>query len=210
MVRFLAALACALPLHLATPASGFAQEAERPASRAAIEAATEAAADFGPAVGEPVPVTRFTTAVGETLSLAELSGPNGVVIYFNRSLDWCPVCLRQALEVNAALDAFEAAGWGVAVLTYDDAETLARIADRRGLAMALLPDPEIAVIDAFGVRDPIYADPDHMAHGVPYPVAFAVRPDATIAGKFWHEAGLGAQRGYATRVTVEDVLGALE
>ena len=61
----------------------------------------------------------------------DLSGENGVVIYFNRSLDWCPICLRQALEVDAAQEAFEAAGWGVALLTYDSSQTLARVADQR-------------------------------------------------------------------------------
>jgi len=201
MIRLLAA-AFVAPIALAGAAPGHAQEAAR--------LAAEAAADFGPAVGEQAPVTVFATASGETASLAELSGPNGLVIYFNRSLDWCPICLRQALEVNEAAGAFEAAGWTAAVLTYDDAEALARVADRRGLEITLLSDPEITVIDAFDVRDPIYADPNHMAHGVPYPVAFAIRPDGIIAGKFWHEAGLGEQRGYATRVTVADVLGALE
>lgn len=203
MVR-LAALVLAFSLVALAPAGAFAQPSQ------AARAASDAAADLGPAVGARSPVTDFALASGGTASLADLSGPEGVVIYFNRSLDWCPICLRQALEVNAALEQFEAAGWGVAVLTYDDAETLARVADRRGLEMALLPDPEIAVIDAFDVRDPIYADPNHMAHGVPYPIAFAIRPDATIAGKFWHEAGLGEERGYATRVTVDDVLGALD
>lgn len=207
MIRsFIAALALAAPLTLAAAAPGLAQDRGSDAARAA----SEAAAEFGPAVGERAPVTVFTTAAGETASLADLSGRNGVVIYFNRSLDWCPICLRQALDLNAASDQFAEAGWGVAVLTYDDAATLARVADRREITFALLPDPDMAVIDAFDVRDPIYADPGHMAHGVPYPIAFAIRPDAVIAGKFWHEAGLGQERGYAVRVTVEDVLGALD
>ncbi|MFP4519263.1 MAG: peroxiredoxin family protein [Oceanicaulis sp.] len=202
MIRPLAAaFATTLTLALSAPAAGFAQDAAR--------AAAEAAADLGPAVGARSPVTVFTDASGAQRSLAELSGRNGMVIYFNRSLDWCPICLRQALEVNAAAEQFDAAGWRAVVLTYDDAETLARVADRRIIDLALIPDPDIEVIDAFGVRDPIYADPDHMAHGVPYPIAVAIRPDGTIAAKFWHEAGLGARRGYATRVTVADVLGAL-
>lgn len=194
----------------ATLALGAAAAAPAPAQNAdPARAASEAAAEFGPDVGARVPTTRFTDSSGAPVGLADLSGPEGVVIYFNRSLDWCPICLRQALEVNAALEQFEAAGWGAAVLTYDDAPTLARVADQRGLEITLLADPEITVIDAFGVRDPIYADPGHMAHGVPYPIAFAIRPDGTIAGKFWHEAGFGQDRGYATRVTVDDVLAAL-
>jgi peroxiredoxin len=171
--------------------------------------AAEAAAEFGPAIGHAAPAFAVTDATGVERTLANLSGPQGVVIYFNRSLDWCPICLRQTLEVEAAREAFEDAGWSVAVLTYDTQETLARVADQRQLSLTLLADEGSAVIDAFDVRDPIYADPDHMAHGVPYPIAFAIRPDGTVAGKYWHEAGLGGQRGYATRVSTDDVIAAL-
>lgn len=175
----------------------------------AAQAAMEAADAFGPAVGETVPAFTVMDATGAARTLADLAGPEGAVIYFNRSLDWCPICLRQTLEVEAALDAFEAAGWGVAVLTYDSAATLARVADQRQLAVTLLADEGSPVIDAFNVRDPIYADPDHLAHGVPYPIAFAIRPDGTVAAKFWHEAGLGQQRGYATRISTDDVIAVL-
>ena len=91
-------------------------------------------------------------------------------------------------------------------MTYDSSQTLARVADQRELTLTLLGDEAIEVIDAFDVRDPIYADPDHMAHGVPYPIAFAIRPDGEIVGKFWHEAGLGQRRGYATRISADDVI----
>lgn len=173
---------------------------------AAISAASEAAEAFGPAVGEAAPGFTLVDSAGAERTLANLSGSEGVLIYFNRSLDWCPICLRQTLEANAIVDQFEAAGWNVAVLTYDSADTLATVKERRELDLILLSDPESAVIDAYGVRDPIYADPDHMAHGVPYPIAFAIASDGEIVGKYWHEAGLGERRGYATRVTAEDVL----
>jgi peroxiredoxin len=179
------------------------------AQDSAAEAAMEAADAFGPGVGETAPAFTVTDAAGDTRTLADLTGPEGVVIYFNRSLDWCPICLRQTLEVEAALEAFDDAGWGVAVLTYDSEATLARVADQRQLAVTLLADEGSAVIDAFDVRDPIYADPDHMAHGVPYPIAFAIRPDGTVVAKFWHEAGLGQQRGYATRISTDDVIAVL-
>lgn len=169
-------------------------------------AAADAAATFGPAVGGAAPAFSVEDADGVERTLANLSGPRGVVIYFNRSLDWCPICLRQTLEVDAAREAFEEAGWGVAVLTYDSQVTLARVADQRQLSVTLLADEGSAVIDAFDVRDPIYADPDHMAHGVPYPIAFAIRTDGTVAGKYWHEAGLGGQNGYSTRISTDHVI----
>lgn len=172
--------------------------------------ASAAAETFGPAVGQAAPSFSLPDSAGEARTLADLAGPRGLVLYFNRSLDWCPICLRQTIELNEAVEAFRAAGWGVAVLTYDPVDTLARVKDQRALEVTLLSDADSAVIDAFDVRDPIYADPEHIAHGVPYPIAFAIRPDGTIAGKYWHEAGLGQQRGYAVRVSAEDVLADLD
>ena len=174
-----------------------------------IASSTEAAATFGPAIGEPVPSFSITDDAGQSRTLANLAGEEGLLVYFNRSLDWCPICLRQTLELQEYQDQFEQAGWNVAVLTYDSPETLAQVRDRRGLTMALLGDEGSPVIDAFDVRDPIYSDPDHLAHGVPYPIAFAIQADGTVQAKFWHEAGLGEQRGYATRVSAQDVLTAL-
>lgn len=178
-------------------------------AQSVTELSVEAAAEFGPAIGTSAPSLSLSDATGTSRSWADLSGEEGVLVYFNRSLDWCPICLRQTLELEASLSEFEAAGWNVAVLTYDSVPTLAQVADRRGLSMDLLSDEGSATIDAFGVRDPIYADPDHLAHGVPYPITFAINPEGEVVAKFWHEAGLGEQRGYATRVTPEDVLVAL-
>ena len=184
-------------------APAFAQDAPARVAASAAEA-------FGPALGETAPAFALSDSTGASRTLSDLAGPSGLVIYFNRSLDWCPICLRQTLELNEAVEAFNAAGWGVAVLTYDPVDTLARIKDQRGLEMALLSDPESQVIDAFDVRDPIYADPEHIAHGVPYPIAFALAPDGRVVGKYWHEAGLGDQRGYAVRISAEDVLADLD
>ncbi len=179
-------------------------------AQSAIEAASESASQFGPVVGAVAPPFSVSDATGQIRTVADLSGEEGVVIYFNRSLGWCPFCLRQTLELEEHLDRFGAAGWNVAVLTYDSVDTLAQVAERRGLSMALLADEGSLVIDAFGVRDPVYADPDHQAYGVPYPIAFALRPNGEVAARFWHEAGLGEQRGYATRVSALDVINALQ
>lgn len=174
------------------------------------DAAADAASSFGVAVGERAPALDVVDAGGAARSLESLMGERGAVIYFNRSLDWCPICLRQTLELEEYVEAFAEEGWPVAVLTYDPVETLAQAADRRGLTMTLLSDEGSETIDAFGVRDPIYADPDHLAHGVPYPITFVIDRDGVVVAKFWHEAGLGQQRGYATRISAEDVLAAVQ
>ncbi|MCH8489698.1 MAG: peroxiredoxin family protein [Oceanicaulis sp.] len=200
------ALAGVLALGLAAPAA-FASADPDPDP---VALARDAAAAFGPAVGAQAPDFALPDAGGETRRLADIAGPSGAVIFFNRSLDWCPICIAQTIELQGAAEAFEAAGWGLAVLTYDNTETLARAAERRELTLTLLSDEDSAVIDAFGVRDPIYAEPRHRAHGVPYPVAIAIRRDGVVVAKFWHEGGLGAARGYSVRVSAQEMLSALD
>jgi len=186
-----------------TPAAAIAQSAPLDAAEAAAEA-------FGPGVGETVPALDVVDASGAARSIADLSGEKGLVLYFNRSLDWCPICLRQTLEVDAARAAFEDRGYEVAVLTYDPADTLAAAAARREIGMTLLSDEGSAVINAFAIGDPLYADPGHRAHGVPYPIAFVIDPEGAVKAKFWHEAGLGEDRGFVVRVSVEDTLAGLD
>ena len=179
------------------------------AQDSAAEWSAETAAQFGPAVGTMAPAISATDADGAAQNFSSLSGENGLVVYFNRSLDWCPICVRQTLEVEAAADQFAEAGWGLAVVSRDDVATLERAKFRHEFSIPLLADADSALIDVFDIRDPVYADPAHRAHGVPYPMAFAINSDGEIVEKFWHEAGLGDQRGYATRVSAEDVLNAL-
>lgn len=176
----------------------------------ALEMAAEAASRFGPSIGQAALELDVTDADGMSRTLDSVMGEGGVVIYFNRSLDWCPICLRQTLELEPYADAFAEAGWPVTVLTYDDAEILGQVAERRGLSLTLLSDAGSRTIDAFGVRDPIYTDPDHLAYGVPYPITFVIDREGVVVAKFWHEAGLGDQRGYATRISAEDVLAAVQ
>ena len=192
------ALAAALPV-LAEPAR--AQTAD---------AAAEAAAPFGPQAGETAPAFSLTDSQGETRTLADLAGENGLVVYFNRSLDWCPICQAQTLEVDEAASGFAERGYAVAVITYDAPEVLARFDARRQVSLTLLSDEGSAVIDAFDIRDPVYDDPDSRAYGVPYPIAFVLGPDGQVKAKLWHEAGLGEQRGYATRITPEDMFDTLD
>lgn len=172
--------------------------------------AAQQADGFGPAIGSQVPDIPVQRAGGGAVQLAELAGQNGIVVYFNRSLSWCPVCIAQTIEINAAREQFAERGYAVAVLTYDSPEVLAIAAERHELELMLLSDEGSAAINAFGVADPVYADPAHRAHGVPYPVAFVISPEGEVRARFLHATGLGEQRGYAVRVGIEDVLDGLD
>ncbi|WP_421789990.1 peroxiredoxin family protein [Hyphobacterium sp.] len=172
----------------------------------AVEAATEAAAQFGLEVGSAAPDISLTNAAGETVTLADLAGERGTVIYFNRSVDWCPFCQVQTMEIDTFARYFDERGYGVAVITYDEVDELAAFAERRRVSLPLLSDPQSALVDAFDIRDPNYTDPEHYAYGVPYPITFVINTDGIITAKYWHEPGYGEMRGYAERISVADVL----
>lgn len=180
-----------------------------PDNAAALEAASGTAETLGPSIGSPMPDFRLADANGELQTLADVAGENGTVIYFNRSLDWCPFCQTQTMEVNAAAGRFAALGYGVVTITYDSVEELQAFAARRSIEIPLLSDPDSFLVDALDIRDPVYSDPDSMAYGVPYPITFVVGPEGNIEGKHWHEPGYGQSRGYSQRITVEDVLAQL-
>ncbi|HAQ34888.1 MAG: hypothetical protein CMF74_17390 [Maricaulis sp.] len=164
--------------------------------------AQERAEGFGLAAGQSFPDMSVTDASGEERRLSDLTGENGLVLYFNRSIDWCPYCQTQVIDVNGAADAFAERGFEVAVITYDPAE----YADWRDITINLLSDPDSALIDAFDVRDPLYTDPGHFAYGVPYPITYVIGADGVIIAKLWHEAGYGADGGYRERITTDDIL----
>lgn len=172
--------------------------------------AQDAAADLGLATGMQAPEFRLADADGEMRSLAQIAGENGAVIYFNRSLDWCPYCQAQVIELDGDAGEFSRRGYGLAVVTYDPVGTLSEFSLDRGIDLTLLSDPDSAMVDAFGVRDPMYADPEHFAWGVPYPVTFVLGPDGVILAKFWHEPGLGQEGGYRSRIDTNDVLTVLD
>ena len=45
-------------------------------------------AQFGPQVGERVPAFSLTDQYGQRHNLESLMGPNGLWLYFSRSVDW--------------------------------------------------------------------------------------------------------------------------
>jgi peroxiredoxin len=176
-----------------------------------MSAAEAAARDLGPGVGERAP-TEWSARdqMGAARSLADLAGPEGAVILFNRSFDWCPFCQRQMLDIEANYDAFAERGYGVVALTHDDYEINARFAGRHELRSVLLSDPGSAIIRDFDVLDPAFIGRPGRLDGLPYPIAFVLSPEGEVKAKFWHEPGLGEERGYRTRITAEDMLAVLD
>lgn len=103
--------------------------------------------------GTPAPEFSAVTDTGESADLAAISGENGAVLVFSRSLDWCPYCKAQALELETVTAELADAGWTMNVITYDSPELLAEFRQDSQLSYRLLSDTESAMIDAFGLRN---------------------------------------------------------
>lgn len=153
----------------------------------------------GPAIG-----TRFPTSLGlpdqagVKRDLAALQGAKGTVIVFVRSADWCPFCMRQLADVNSRLPEFEALGLAVVSVSVDAVAEIAKFHREQKIGFTMLADPDGAVVQSLGIRDPAYG-PDSEVFGVPQPIIFVLDRAQVVRAKF-------AERGYRSRPDLERVL----
>jgi len=154
---------------------------------AAPASASEFPETLGPEIGTVAPHNlALSDETGNTRDLKDLAGENGLVLLFNRSMDWCGYCQRQVIEISGEAERFRSRGYELAALTYDPVDTLARFDDRRGIAFPLLSDPDSEAIDAFDLRNEAYAAlPDK--YGAPHPAIFVIDPTGTIQAKLYEE-----------------------
>ena len=147
-----------------------------------------AAEDLGPAVGTPAPDigTRLDQA-GKPHQLLDLMGPNGLVLLFFRSADWCPYCQAQLIDINGGAAEIEKRGYRLAGLSYDTPEILQAFTLKRHLTYTLLSDTKSEIIDRYNLRDPQYP-PGSRAHGVPRPIIFVLDSQGLIKAKLYEES----------------------
>jgi len=131
--------------------------------------------------GTTAPAIDAVTTAGEGVDLAAIAGENGAVIVFSRSLDWCPYCKAQALELETVKADLEAAGWSLNLITYDAPETLAEFATERGLTYTFLSDTDSTTIDAFGLRNTDVPEGSRF-DGIPNPAILYIKADGEVAG----------------------------
>jgi len=131
--------------------------------------------------GTMAPEISAVTPAGNTVDLAAISGERGAVVVFSRSLDWCPYCKAQALELESVKADLEDAGWSLNLITYDSPETLSQFASERGLSYTLLSDTDSMTIDAFGLRNKDVTAGSRF-DGIPHPAIVYIKADGEVAG----------------------------
>ncbi len=156
---------------------------------------------LGPHVGQPVPDFRLHDGQGKVWSRDSIMGPKGAMLVFSRSLDWCPYCKTQAIELQGRLAALKAQGLGVALITYDSPAILADFARRRGITFPLLSDPGSRTIRAYGILNTTAAAGTR-DYGIPFPGTFLLDARGKVTSRFFEEA-------YQERNTVSTILIAL-
>lgn len=153
---------------------------------------------IGPAIGADHSAFAALNSDGNTVTLADISGENGAVIVFSRSMAWCPFCQKQAIELVDAAAPLSELGWSLNVITYDDPATLAGFAAMNSVNYTMLSDTNSAMIDAFGLRNHDVAE-GSVYDGIPHPAIVFLSPEGEVRAMLREE-------GYKTRPTVETVL----
>ncbi len=110
---------------------------------------------LGPRVGQTVPDFSLPDQTGKVWTRASIMGPNGALLLFYRSADWCPYCKTQLMDLQSRLGELRAKGLGVAAISYDPVSTLAEFATRKQITLPLLSDAGSATITRFGILNPM-------------------------------------------------------
>ncbi len=148
--------------------------------------------DPGPAVGSLFPGLRASYQGKEITLLTPFAGAHGTVLVASRSLDWCPYCMKQMVQLQEHKADFDKAGIGLVAITYDTPEEQKTFADAQGITIPLLSDIDAMSFKTLGILNEQYEEGD-MQYGIPHPGMIVIDPQGKIVGKLFLEA-------YSTRV----------
>lgn len=149
-------------------------------------------------VGASIPLLEAPDQNGRIQTLDTLAGDKGLVLFFNRSFDWCPYCKGQLANLKEASQAIEDTGFNVATITYDPVETLKLVEEDMGIGFPMLHDENVKHVNAFHIRNMDY-EPGDFAYGIPQPGIMLIAPDGTILAKF-------AEEDYRERPDLSEVI----
>lgn len=177
---------------------------------APLAAEDAAMQDLGPSVGAVIPHDLSAHAHdGAMQSFETLAGDKGLALFFVRSVDWCPYCQAQVIDVSGRISDFEDRDLKVVFVSYDPPETQQAFIDRKANAAFMLSDPESEIIDAFGLRNENYEEGSR-AYGVPHPAVFIVNGEREIAAKLYEEDYRANEKSYRERPPVDTILEAVD
>ncbi len=162
--------------------------------------------DPGPAVGSHFPGVDAVYEGRRLRLIEDLAGPNGTVLVASRSLDWCPFCMRQAIQLQANKDAFDEAGIGLVIITYDAPGLQQGFADKHAVTIPLLSDLDAMTFKTLGILNEQYVPGDHR-YGIPHPGSIVIDRNGVVVGKLFLESYSTRVDAAATLAFAREVLG---
>ena len=145
--------------------------------------------------GVKAPGIASVDQAGKSQSFDTLTGPNGLLLLFFRSADWCPFCKGQLADLERAQKLFAAKGIKVAGVSYDSSQVLAEFSQRKSITYPLLSDTGSKLIDAFGIRN---VEATGAQAGIPVPGYYLINKQGVIEKRFFED-------GYINRLTANNV-----
>jgi peroxiredoxin len=176
---------------------------------------------LGPQVGAKVPDFNLADQQGKKRTLQSVMGPNGAMIVFYRSADWCPYCKTQLLELQTQYDGLRKDGLGLVGISYDSQDILAAFSQQHGITFPLLSDVGSETIKRYGILNTVAEeglgpngnDPAIIAavklyvsanganerqRGIPFPGTFIVDRSGRVKARFFEDS-------YTVRNTVSNI-----
>jgi len=135
---------------------------------------------------------------GEIQSFETLSGEQGMALFFIRSVNWCPYCQAQLVDLNKRAKEFEQRGYNVVALSYDPVGSLDRFTQQRSINFTLLSDTKSEAIKAFGLLNTdIREGSPH--YGIPNPAIVIIGQDKMVQT-------IHQEDGYKKRPDLDEIL----
>ncbi len=146
----------------------------------------------------PAPWDNVLDTSGNAITVQDIMGPQGAVIVFNRSADWCPYCQKQMIELEAAKGKLAEEGLTLTVLTYDSPDILKAFADEHDLTYTFASDTDSSTIKLWGLLNEGIPEGTRYS-GVPHPGFAVLTPDGDIKG-------LVVNEDYKIRPSVDEIV----
>ena len=105
--------------------------------------------------GQPAPAISAQDQAGRTITLSEFKGHANVVLYFYPKDD-TPGCTKEACAFRDGYAEIQKTGAVILGVSADDVKSHKAFAEKFHLPFSLLADPDRKIIDAFGVRMPVF------------------------------------------------------
>jgi len=154
--------------------------------------------DAGPNLGLKIPPINALYDGKIIQDLTTLSGESGLVLVINRSLDWCPFCIKQTIQLQEYKKQFETAGINVVIITYDKPILQNEFANKHSIDLPLLSDIKAQTFKSISVLRNDFK-PGDKQYGLPYPGMIIIDAKGVIRGKLFIE-------DYSSRVDSKAVL----